>query len=188
MGETGTGKELAAREIHACSARASGPFVALNCGAIPKDLFETEFFGYKKGAFTGANRLPEQLVRDRLFREDLYFRLNVYTIHMPPLRERPQDILVLAAYFMNHFNIRFGKNFRRISPQAKHLAGLISFPLPEAPSANIRLTEQGVDLEELEKNLIRQALDMAHGNKAKAARLLRMSSPTLYYRLEKYGL
>lgn len=281
-GETGTGKELAAREIHACSSRASGPFVALNCGAIPKDLFETEFFGYKRGAFTGAqageigkfqlanrgtllldevgelpldaqtkllraldeqefypvgstelvrvdvrviastNRSLEQLVQDRLFREDLYFRLNVYTIHMPSLRQRPGDILVLTAYFMSHFNTKFGKDFRKISASARevllhhawkgnvrelrnliervvlssdgpgidkeHLAGMISFPAPGSPSAFVHLSEEGIDLEELEKNLIRQALEMAHGNKTKAARLLRLSPPTFYYRLEKYGL
>lgn len=284
-GETGTGKELAAREIHACSARASGSFVALNCGAIPKDLFETEFFGYKKGAYTGAqsgeigkfqladhgtllldevgelpldaqtkllrvleehefyqvggtelirvdvrviastNRALEQLVRDRLFREDLYFRLNVYCIRMPNLRDRPGDILELAMYFMNRFNIRFNKDFRKISPAAreallshpwkgnvrelrnaiervvlseegpvlekKHLVGLASLPADSSAGAHdpqLRIPEQGVDLEELEKELIRQALEMAHGNKTKAARLLRLSPPTLYYRLEKYGL
>lgn len=282
VGETGTGKELAAREIHAYSARASGPFVALNCGAIPKDLFETEFFGYKKGAFTGAqsgeigkfllanngtllldevgelpldaqtkllraldeqefypvgstelvcvnvrviastNRSLEQLVRDRLFREDLFFRLNVYTINMPPLRQRQSDILVLAAYFMNYFNTKFGKDFKKLSPQArdvllshpwkgnvrelrnliervvlaedgsviekKHLVGMTSFALQETSSSHIQLSEHGMDLEALEKNLIRQALEIAHGNKTRAAKLLNMSPPTFYYRLEKYGL
>lgn len=282
VGETGTGKELAAREIHTYSSRASGPFVALNCGAIPKDLFETEFFGYKRGAYTGAqageigkfllanngtlmldeigelpldaqtkllraldeqefypvgstdltrvnvrviastNRSLEQLVRERLFREDLFFRLHVYTIQMPPLRQRQGDILTLTAHFMNHFNTKFGKSFKKLSPQArevllshpwkgnvrelrnliervvlsedgavierKHLVGMTSFDLEEAPSSQLKLPEQGVDLEELEKNLILQALEMAHGNKTRAARLLNMSPPTLYYRLEKYGL
>ena len=282
IGETGTGKELAAREIHTYSSRASGPFVALNCGAIPKDLFETEFFGYRKGAFTGAqsgeigkfllanngtllldevgelpldaqtkllraldeqefypvgstelvrvnvrvvastNRSLEPLVRERLFREDLYFRLNVYTINMPPLRQRQGDILVLAAHFMNHFNTKFGKNFAKISAPArevllshpwkgnvrelrnviervvlsedgpviekKHLVGMTAFPPQEAPASQVTLPEEGVDLEELEKSLIRQALELAHGNKTRAARLLNMSPPTFYYRLEKYGM
>ncbi|RME64339.1 MAG: sigma-54-dependent Fis family transcriptional regulator, partial [Nitrospirae bacterium] len=159
-GETGTGKELVARAIHMLSPRKSGPFVAINCGAIPDSLIEAELFGYEKGAFTGAvkrrkgkfeladggtifldeigdmpvalqvkllrvleegvfyriggeepvrvdvrviaatRRDLKQAMEDGLFREDLYWRLNVLRIHLPPLRERPEDIPLLAIYFL----------------------------------------------------------------------------------------
>ncbi len=174
-GETGTGKELAAREIHASSARASRPFVAINCGAIPKDLVESEFFGYRKGAFTGAQAseigkfqlanhgtllldeigelpfdaqakllrvLEEQefypvgstelikvdvrvisstnkdltdMVDQKLFREDLYFRLNVYCISVPPLREKTGRHFVpdgiISALLQYEVRKKFGKDY-----------------------------------------------------------------------------
>lgn len=288
QGETGTGKELVAREIHACSSRASGPFVAVNCGAIPKDLMESEFFGHKKGAFSGAhtdeigkfqlahhgtilldeigelppdaqvkllrvlegqefypvgsnklikvdvrviastNRNLKEMVEQKLFREDLFFRLNVYPIYLPPLRERPQDIMSLAEYFIEQFNVKFGKNFKEISPSARevllkhpwkgnvreirnlieriilseedtiikkeHLSFIESSPHkdevtpPLVSEAAFRLPEGGIDLEEVEKSLMLQALKLAKGNKTKAARLLNLSPPTFYYRLEKYHL
>ncbi len=173
LGESGTGKELLARRIHHQSPRAKGPFVAINCGAIPRDLLESELFGYRKGAFTGADRdkkgrfelanggtifldeigeLPlelqvkllrvlqertidvlgaegprpvdvriiaatnrdlEKMVKEGAFREDLYFRLNVFPIRIPPLRQRPEDIPVL----MRHFLKVYGPGRRwRISP------------------------------------------------------------------------
>lgn len=181
LGETGTGKELVARSIHSLSNRATGPFVAINCGAIPKDLFEAEFFGHKKGAYTSAqtseigkfqladhgtllldevselpldvqckllrvleehefypvggcellhadvhviastNRNLEKMVEDRQFREDLFFRLNVYAITIPPLREHSEDIPLLADHFLQEFNKRLGKNFRNINPDAREL-------------------------------------------------------------------
>jgi transcriptional regulator with PAS, ATPase and Fis domain len=281
-GETGTGKELAAREIHACSSRAREPFVAINCGAIPKDLFETEFFGFKKGAFTGAqtseigklqlanggtllldeisempletqtkllriieehefypvgstqlsyvdirviactNRRLEEMVRGKLFREDLYFRLNVYTIELPPLRDRGDDLLLLAEHFMQHFNRKFNKNFSKISDEMRdammqrpwngnirelrnlmeriilsengeviekdHLFGTFGVLASPSGEADITVPEEGLDLQEVEKRLIVQALRIANGNKTKAAKLLNLSPPTLYYRLDKYGL
>ncbi len=281
-GETGTGKELAAREIHGFSSRAREPFVAINCGAIPKDLFETEFFGHKKGAFTGAgdseigklqlahhgtllldeisempleaqtkllrileehdfypvgstqlihvdtrviactNRNLEEMVKQKLFREDLFFRLNVFTIHIPPLREHPEDIPLLTEHFMQHFNRKFGKRFRAMTDQAnesmakhpwkgnvrelrnilertilsedgeiiekEHLFGANSLSSPEYSENSFQLPPEGTDLEKLEKDLIQQALRMSNGNKTKAAKLLNLSAPTLYYRLEKYGL
>jgi Response regulator containing CheY-like receiver, AAA-type ATPase, and DNA-binding domains len=282
IGETGTGKELAAHEIHAQSPRAKEPFVAINCGAIPKDLFETEFFGHKRGAYTGAdanelgklqlahrgtllldeisempletqtkllrvleehefypvgstqlvlidirviassNRNLEEMIKQKLFREDLFFRLNVYSIHMPPLREHPEDILLLSEQFLQHFSRKFGKRFQSMSPDAiealrdhqwrgnvRELRNLLERTVlsedetvlkkqhlfaSSAPFAQeeregfFQLPQQGVDLEQLEKNLIEQALRIANGNKTKAAKLLNLSPPTLYYRLEKYGL
>jgi DNA-binding NtrC family response regulator len=164
VGETGTGKELAARAIHDLSDRTNGPFVALNASAIPETLIESELFGYEKGAFTGANRThagcferadggtlfldeiaempvdvqpkllrmleqaavrrvggtrelpfsvrlvtatnrdPEAAVRDGKLREDLYFRISVFPIHLPPLRQRKEDIPLLAQHFIGMFN------------------------------------------------------------------------------------
>ncbi len=188
-GETGTGKELIARYIHEKSSRRDGPFIAINCGAIPKDLIESELFGYERGAFTGAtdkmkqgkfelahggtilldevgelspeaqvkllrvlqekkfyrlggtreisvdvrvvastNKNLKEEVEAGRFRSDLYYRLNVATIHLPPLRERKDDIPLLAMFFMQEFNKKFGKNFAEIDDKAIEL--LKSYPWP----------------------------------------------------------
>jgi transcriptional regulator with GAF, ATPase, and Fis domain len=164
VGETGTGKEMVARAVHRLSSRSDGPYVRVNCGALPEGLLESELFGHIKGAFTGAidnktgrfeaahggtifldeisstspklqvkllrvlqekefervgesrtirvdtrvvaatnHHLPEEIEAGR-FREDLYYRLNVWPIHLPPLRERRDDIAALAAYFLNHLS------------------------------------------------------------------------------------
>ncbi|MFN7981519.1 MAG: sigma-54 dependent transcriptional regulator [Vicinamibacterales bacterium] len=177
-GESGTGKELFARAVHALSPRADGPFVAINCAAIPETLLETELFGYEKGAFTGAsqrkpgkfelahrgtlfldeigdlpltlqakilraleekhfervggttllhvdvrvvaatNRNLKAAVAARQYREDLYFRLSVFPITVPPLRERPGDIPLLARYFVDRFCREMKKKPLAISPEA----------------------------------------------------------------------
>jgi DNA-binding NtrC family response regulator len=182
LGESGTGKEVLARFIHQQSARAKGPFITVNCGAIPRELAESELFGYERGAFTGAtdkvrqgrfeqahrgtilldevgelspemqvkllrvlqerrfyrlggvkeisvdvrviaatNRDLEKLVEEGKFREDLYYRLNVATIYLPPLRERKEDILLLATAFIKEFNAKFGKAIEGFEPQAAEL-------------------------------------------------------------------
>jgi len=277
-GETGTGKELVARAIHAESSRASAPFVAINCGAIPRDLIETEFFGYKKGAFTGAvsneigkfslanrgtllldeigelpleaqtkllrvleenefyriggtelvksdvrliastNRNLRHMVEEKTFREDLFYRLNVYSIRVPPLRERASDILPLVEYFLVRLNPRYNKEFHGISNDALKVLQEHSWPgnirelrnlverivlaenapeiaveqlhilAPLRKQDQFRIPEQGLDLEQVEKDLIVQALKMSNGNRTKAAKLLNLTPPTLYYRLEKYGI
>src|SRR5437660_179080 len=177
-GESGTGKELFARALHALSPRADGPFVAINCAAIPETLLETELFGHEKGAFTGAsarkpgkfelahrgtlfldeigdlplalqakilraleekrfervggtapiqvdvrvvaatNRNLKAAVAARQFREDLYFRLSVFPITIPPLRERPDDILMLAKYFIERFSRELKKKPLALAPSA----------------------------------------------------------------------
>jgi two-component system response regulator PilR (NtrC family) len=177
-GESGTGKELVARAIHGESPRKDGPFVAVNCGAIPQNLLESELFGHQKGAFTGAiankeglveladngtlfldevtelpvelqvkllrfiqertlrrvggtadidvdiriiassNRDVEKAVKDGLFREDLFYRLNVIRIAMPPLRDRREDIPSIARHFLEKYSAELGKRIERISEEA----------------------------------------------------------------------
>jgi transcriptional regulator with GAF, ATPase, and Fis domain len=177
-GETGTGKELFAREVHRRSNRSSGPFVVVNCGAIPENLMESELFGHVRGAFTGAvatrqgsfqaadggtlfldeigelplalqvkllralqervvikvgetkpesvdirvlaatNRDLEAAIKEGTFREDLYYRLNVVNLHLPPLRERGDDIVVLAKYMLRKYAAEFGANVNGFTPKA----------------------------------------------------------------------
>ncbi|MDT3738151.1 MAG: sigma-54 dependent transcriptional regulator [Candidatus Kapabacteria bacterium] len=179
LGESGTGKELLSRFIHENSPRAKGPFVTINCGAIPRELAENELFGYERGAFTGAtekfrpgrfeqaqhgtilldeiaelsldlqvkllrvlqerkfyrlggvkeisvdvrviastNKDLESLVEQNKFREDLFYRLNVARMHLPPLRERGEDILKLATAFVQEFNKKFNKNVTGFTSEA----------------------------------------------------------------------
>ena len=178
-GESGTGKEVCAEAIHRQSQRRDGPFVPLNCGAIPRDLMESEIFGHVRGAFTGAtrdrvgaaeqahggtlfldeiaeldldlqtkllrfvqtgciqrvgstklvkmdvrficatNRDPQQEVAEGRFREDLYYRLHVIPIHLPPLRDRLDDIPLLANHFLRKFAAEEGKGFRALTPEAE---------------------------------------------------------------------
>lgn len=199
-GETGTGKELLAEYIHFLSPRCSFPFIPINCGAIPKDLFETEFFGYEKGAFTGAlergkigkveaaekgtlfldevgelspsaqvkvlrileekeyfkvggiekkkadvriiaatNKDLEVEVKKGNFRDDLFFRLHVVKLSIPPLRERKEDILPLFKFFMERFNEQFKKRFIYISEEAEKR--ILHYPWP----GNIRELKNTVE-------------------------------------------
>lgn len=189
FGETGTGKELFARGIHGASSRAGGPFVAVNCGALPRELVQSELFGYQGGAFTGAmnkgragkfeqadkgtlfldeisempldmqvnllrpledravtrvggsqarpvdvkviaatNRDLSELVAQGAFREDLYYRINVVNIVIPPLRERPGDVLLLAEHHARALCRRFGLTFSGFDPQALDI--LCAYPWP----------------------------------------------------------
>jgi two-component system, NtrC family, nitrogen regulation response regulator NtrX len=188
LGENGTGKEVVARLIHQNSNRAAEPFVELNCAAIPTELIESELFGHRKGAFTGAvenkkgkflladggtllldevgdmslttqakvlrvleeqafepvggsetrrvdvrviaatnKNLPEEIARGR-FREDLYYRLNVLPIVVPPLRERAQDIPLLCEYYLEYYTRQYGIPVKRLSPDASRL--LMAYPWP----------------------------------------------------------
>jgi transcriptional regulator with PAS, ATPase and Fis domain len=187
-GETGSGKEVLARAIHSLSKRADEPFVAVNCSAIPETLLESELFGYKRGAFTGAlvdkkgiieeankgtlfldeigdmslttqakilrvlenseirrlgdsdskkvdvriiaatNKDPWKEVQNNRFREDLFFRLNVVRIHIPPLRERKEDIPILIRHFLEKYNKDYNKDVIRISDEV--LAILMNYDYP----------------------------------------------------------
>jgi DNA-binding NtrC family response regulator len=189
LGETGTGKGVLARTIHFSFSKLPGPFVPVNCSAITHELFESELFGYERGAFTGAksegrvgrfeeaeggtlfldeigtlslatqskllgvlddrvfyrvggnkphrvsariiaatNTDLEKAVAEGLFRRDLFFRLNVVRILVPPLRERVDDIMPLTEYFVSHFNRKYGKEFTMVSPEARRVLLDYSWP------------------------------------------------------------
>ena len=125
-GESGTGKEVVARAIHAASHQKHGPFVAINIGGVPENLLESELFGYEKGAFTGAvarivaatNKDLEKMVQEGKFREDLFYRLNVVRIQIPPLRERKDDIPLLAAGILSRLNAQVGHKVKGFTPAA----------------------------------------------------------------------
>jgi two-component system response regulator PilR (NtrC family) len=204
-GESGTGKELAARAIHRQSPRRDKPFVVINCGGIPENLIESELFGYKKGAFTGAatdkdglfdvadggtvfldeigeltpaiqvkllrviqertftavggteektvdvrfisatNKDLEGEVIEKRFREDLYFRLDVIQISMPPLRDRDGDLPLLGQYFLEKYSLELGKDVRKISAYAMEI--LSQYPFPGNVRELENIIERSVALE-----------------------------------------
>ena len=270
-GETGTGKELIAREIHRRSPRAEGPFVTLNCGAVPETLLETELFGHARGAFTGAvasrpgrfqaasggtlfldevgemtpglqvkllravdenqvtrvgetrpepvdirvvaatHRVLEEEVKKGSFREDLYYRLNTLRVRLPPLRERGDDVLVLARYYLGLFTAEYGSRARGFSPRAqsamrKHpwpgnvrelknriqravvlaeraLLGPEDLELAEAELAPVLTLAQAK--EEFQRRYIEQILARNGGNRTRAARDLGVDPRTVFRFLEK---
>ncbi len=224
-GESGTGKEVVARAIHACSDRAAGPFVAVNCGAIPENLLESELFGHEKGAFTGAvmrkpgrcetahkgtlfldeigelppamqvkllrflqehcfervggtqtievdvrivaatNRNLAQSIREGSFREDLYYRLNVLGIELPPLRRRKEDIPVLAEHFLSR--CRGDKPIRGFAAQT--LKALLAYDWPGNVRELENVVQRAVILargEEIEPGGIPAGLDVPKGETA----------------------
>jgi Nif-specific regulatory protein len=283
-GESGTGKELVARAIHYGSPRADGPFVAVNCAALPDTLLESELFGHERGAFTGADRqkpgrfelaahgtlfldeigelspgvqvkllrvlqerefqrvggtatlkadvrliaatnrdLMAEIAAGR-FRSDLFYRLGVFNVHLPPLRERGDDVLLLADAFIRALAARMGKGDVTLSRDARELLcrhpwpgnirelqnaierGLIScegslitaahlaVAAPPSASALPRQPEpapsaaSSVDLDELERKAILQALERTHGHKARAAKLLGLTRFQLYSRLKRFDI
>jgi len=277
-GETGTGKDLAAKVIHYNSDRATRPFVNITCSALPEQLLESELFGHERGAFTDArsqkrglletasdgtvfldeigemtpglqakllrfleektfkrvgglndirvnvrviaatNRNLEQGVKEGRFREDLYYRLQVMPIVLPPLRERVGDIPLLARFYIDAFNREFKKKIKGVTAEA--IAVLEKYHWPgnvremrnvveramllargdkleaddfsliggiSAP-AQFELPPQGVNLEEVEKQLLLQALARADGNQTHAGQLLGINRDQVRYRIEKFGL
>jgi DNA-binding NtrC family response regulator len=280
-GESGTGKDLAAKAVHACSHRAGGPFVNVTCSALPSNLLESELFGHERGAFTDAKTrklgLVEQAnggtlfldemgemepglqakllrfledkafrrvggtqdirsdarviaatnvdlpaaVAQKRFREDLYYRLAVLTVSLPPLRERPGDVPRLARHFLATFAERFGKPLHDITPRAMQLLEQHAWPgnirelkntleratllahgevldrqdLELTPSASasqssstLELPPSGLDLRELERTLVSQALRRCRGNVTRAGRLLGLNRDQVRYRVDKFGL
>jgi DNA-binding NtrC family response regulator len=272
LGETGTGKEVAAKLLHAKSPRAAQPFVAVNCGGFNESLIEAELFGWEKGSFTGAvgaraglfeqahggtlfldeigemplnlqakllrvlqerevQRLgavkPRQVdvrlvaathaeletrVREGRFREDLFYRLNVVTLRLPPLRERAADIPLLARYFLGRLAERDGVpyeltadalaalgqeswpgNVRELAHRIERAVALSGAPVLQTDDVSAQtlvaapgnLTEQ---VESFEKQKIHEALVQAAGNQSAAARALGIARVTLIDKMRKYGL
>jgi DNA-binding NtrC family response regulator len=275
VGESGTGKELVARAIHECGPDPHAPFIALNCAAVPRELLESEMFGYKRGAFSGAtgeyqglfraasggtffldeitemaaqtqtkllraiqertvrpvgathevavdvrliastNTDPQAAVLSGQLREDLYYRLQVNVLRVPPLRERLDDIPVLIEYFITLFNERLMKPQPIMGIEQDALSVLQHYQWP----GNVRELRNAIEsaftfsrsstitLEDLpplsggkerrnpvpafaeaERDLIRRALLSVGGNKVQAAKLLRISRKKLYAKIRKYDL
>jgi len=275
-GESGTGKELLVRALHANSRRQGRPFVPVNCGAIPRELLESELFGHEKGAFTSAirsrpgrfeladggtifldeigemdlslqvkilrvlqekefervggtktmkvdvrivaatNRDLEEEVRERRFREDLYYRLNVFPLQLPALRDRRDGIPVLIRYLLQRAAIQTGRDLQDIEPQALEMLSGYSWPgnirelqnvieravilckgaitasdLPDAvrqPVVTGDSTREGSSLRDRERAGILEALASCNNNRRLAAEKLGISKRTLQYRLKEYGL
>lgn len=271
-GESGCGKELVARAIHRVSPRSDRPMLSVNCAAIPRDLMESQLFGHRRGAFTGAdadhvgwfqqadsgtlfldeigeltlegqakllrileghpflpvgaarevsvdvrviaatNRDLGDFVREGRFREDLYYRLSVFELYVPPLRERGADIACLIDHFFHHFRVQHGRPHLQLSDAAR--TKLLAYQWP----GNVRQLRNVIDsgvvmaegnevlpadlglrdvasggLESLrvdywERKLIQEALNRTRGNIPEAARLLGIGRATLYRKVDEYGL
>ncbi|KFE70618.1 sigma-54-dependent Fis family transcriptional regulator [Hyalangium minutum] len=270
-GETGTGKELIAREIHRHSPRAKGPFITINCGAIPENLLESELFGHVKGAFTGAvatrpgkfqaaiggtlfldeigemplqlqvkllralqekvvykvgdnrgeavdirvvaatNKILEEEVKKNTFREDLYYRLNVVTLKLPPLRERGEDVIVLGKFFLQKYSKEFSSKVKGFTPAATVAMKKYAWPgnirelenrikkavvLSDKPllgADDLDLKPENLDpimpllqaKEEFQKRYINEVLARNNGNRTKTAKDLGVDPRTIFRHLEK---
>ncbi|HEX4365323.1 MAG TPA: PEP-CTERM-box response regulator transcription factor [Rhodopila sp.] len=274
LGESGTGKEALAKAVHDLSPRAKQPFVAINCGAIPENLLESELFGHERGAFTGAVKqtigkiesahkgtlfldeigdlphplqvkllrfLQDQIVEriggrqkiqvdvrivsatnanldekiaQGVFRGDLFYRMNAFTIRIPPLRERGTDIVLLANFFLNRFNQEFGRGIRGFTEHATHALNTHEWPgnvrelenrLKRAVVMTDRRLIDAADLElappigelpdldirsarlRAERDVIQEALVRSNNTLSVAARMLGVSRPTLYGLMEAHG-
>lgn len=279
QGESGVGKELFARGLHEASTRKEKPFIPINCGAIPEALFESEFFGYEKGAFTGANKdgkagkvemadggtlfldevgmLPldmqvkllrvlqerevcriggvvsrkvdsrivaatnsdmEEMVKNGLFREDLYYRLNVVSLYVPSLRDRIEDIPDLVNNFLQEYSAKYNKecpsllnsamermisyqwpgNIRELRNIVERIIIFIDKPTIHADDLmniipitnNDTITKEGLAQEKavLEHDRIKEALLETYGNKSAAAKKLGISRVSLYNKIKQYNI
>jgi len=276
-GESGTGKEVAAKTIHENSKRKNGPFIAVDCGAIPEEIAASEFFGHIKGSFTGAvndkkghfqaadggtlfldevgnlsyqnqmqllRALQErkikpvggnteievdvrivsatnedllQAVEEGRFREDLYHRLNEFSIEIPPLRERKEDLILFVDFFLQEANKNLNKEVLGLDAEAQSVFYNYSWPgnlrelrniirravllttnsfiplevIPREVQHGVsqkKSTEVMLSKEEHEKQSIIQALEKTNNNKSEAAKLLNIARKTLYNKLKQYGL
>jgi transcriptional regulator with PAS, ATPase and Fis domain len=277
QGESGTGKELFAQSIHNYSKRENEPFVAVNCASIPKELMESEFFGYERGAFTGASKeghvgkfeladggtlfldeigelpldmqskllrvldnqrisrigsheekklnirviaatnrdLVEEITKKN-FREDLYYRLNVMHIKLIPLRERPEDIQLLAQHFIARLNHRQGKdkkfsagyiqklkiqnwpgNVRELQNaversyflcEEEYLTEAYLFDNILSNQRDFKSHEKIIPMEEIEAQNIHTALKQCNGSVVKACKILGMSRATIYRKMKRYKI
>lgn len=275
-GETGTGKEILAQAIHQESSRSNGPFIAVNCAAIPAELIESELFGYEDGAFTGARKggnpgkfeladggtifldeigdmsaraqvsllrvLQEKqfyrvgghvvkpidvrviaathrnladMVRDNSFRKDLFFRLNIVNVYIPPLRSRDKDILLLTKFFLNKYKDAIGRpnldiseetlklfkqyswpgNIRELENMIEGLVNVVEDNLitvkhlpPQMFESNAALTGDILTLKELEKAAIQQAVRDCSGCISAASAKLDIGRSTLYRKIKEYQI
>ncbi|MDK2921409.1 MAG: two-component system, NtrC family, response regulator AtoC [Desulfonauticus sp.] len=284
-GETGTGKDLLAEAIHQHSFRKDGPFIKVNCGALPENLLESELFGYKKGAFTGATTdkpgwfklahkgtiflteigdLPlslqvkllsflddqviyplgstrgievdvrviaathrdlRQMIKEKKFREDLFFRLNVVRLALPPLRERGEDIKELLYYFLNFYNKKLQKKIKEFSLDAlrfllsyrypgnvRELRNIVEYSVavcmqekigledlpaylkeytavtPQIEKKEVFSPEKEDNFQDLEKNMILEALKQCRGKKSEAAKYLGWSRSKLWRKMKFYRI
>jgi two-component system, NtrC family, response regulator AtoC len=279
-GESGTGKDLAAKVIHYNSSRAGKPFMNITCSALPDNLLESELFGHERGAFTGAdrqkrglletadggtvfldeigemvpalqakllrfleertfkrvggtadihvdvrvvaatNRNLQEEVKAGKFREDLFYRLNVLPIVLPPLRDRADDIAVLVEFYLDAYNAEFKKKVRGVAPDAlkrlqahgwpgniRELRNAVEramlltdgdtltagdFTIGGAGAVHlgdrVELPASGIDLEQLERSLVVQALTRTGWNQTRASALLGLNRDQIRYRIEKFHL
>lgn len=276
-GESGTGKEIVARRIHLLGERSSEPFVPVNCAAVPDELMESELFGHRKGAFTGAtadrkgkfeeadsgslfldeigdmnlraqakllrvieagvverlgggsrevdvrviaatNKNLEVMIEREKFREDLFFRLNVFPIQLPPLRRRKEDIPLLTEHFMTTLCAEYGRKQVELSKGAANLLTKLEFPgnvrelknlvermlitnnFSDIASEDVVEASAGrsplrgatkplkIAVEEFERSYIERAIKDADGNMAEAARRLQLERSHLYKKLKALGL
>ncbi len=272
-GETGTGKELVAKAIHAKSRRAHLPFIAINCGALPDTLLESELFGHQRGAFTGATRMRKGFleivsggtlfldeigeispkmqvdllrvleerkiirigdrhpidvdfrlisatskdlkreVEEGNFREDFFYRINVITIHIPPLRERKDDIPLLVEHFIQKYSHETTKQVDHVTPDAmkilmdydwpgnvRELENAIERAVVLSKSRTLRKEDFGFlcgpsmpapkdqSLREMEKRYILKVLEDCNWNITRAARVLDINRVTLHKMIKRYGL
>jgi len=273
VGESGTGKELAARTLHEHGPRREGPFVAINCAAIPETLLESEIFGHEKGAFTGAlerrigcfelahegtifldeiaemapglqakflriledgvvkriggkaeirvdarvlaatNKDPARAIKDGTLREDLYYRLNVFTISLPPLRDRKDDIPLLLQSLIEEFDAKYDRKVRAVDDAAlavltahdwpgnvRELRNTVERAVIGCPGELIARAHlpaglgtrpaapASVRLKDLEREMILKTLASVGNNKTHAAQLLGISLKTLHNKLNRYGV
>lgn len=269
-GENGTGKDVVAHEIHRLSHRSKKPFISIDLGCIPENLFESELFGYEKGAFTGAsapkagrielanggtlfldeignlspamqqklltviekrevsrigstktqktdirivaatNANLQARVAEGSFREDLLYRLNTIEFHLPPLRERGNDIMLLARHFLDMYSKTYKTTPAGFTPEDEKRLLNYSFPgnvrelqhcierrvidpdtpfLSEGDTCEQEKTErESLNLEELERTAIRRALEQSNGNMSMAAELLGITRYSLYRKIDKHGI
>ncbi|MFA4901711.1 MAG: sigma-54 dependent transcriptional regulator [Desulfobaccales bacterium] len=278
LGETGTGKELVAQAIHRNSVRAAGPFVAVNCAALPEALLESELFGHERGSFTGAtnrrdgrfvmahqgtlfldevgeltlpiqakilrvlqarefdplgstrtvkvdvriiaatNRDLEKMVREGRFREDLFYRLNVFPVVLPPLRERQEDLPALAEFFLKKFGEKNRREGIALAPEVLEAFRRYPWPgnirelenvmeravivcqgntisvenLPPAFKQRSGFSDAGEEKEledlEYERKLISRTLERVAGQRRQAAEILGISMDELNFKIRSYGL
>ncbi len=272
LGETGTGKELVARELHKLSSRRDQAFIAINCGAIPENLLESELFGHRKGSFTGAvadkvgrveaatggtlfldeigempmnlqvkllrvlqerviervgdlnprpvdirvvaatNKVLQQLIESGEFREDLYYRLNEISVPLPPLRDRGEDIVVLAQYFLNQYREQYGTKPRGYTNQVllamknyfwpgnvRELENRVKKAVIMSDRALLNPDDLGLEgnqkraimsltdaQEGFKSDYIRKVLDLNNWNKAQTARDLEIDARTVFRYIEKF--